>query len=188
MNTFTRKIFVFGTLFLAFFIFSVDSVLACRCIPPDSAKKAFDKSANVVVLKLEKLEKYADGEKGYSYGGIKQSKLVVEKVFKGTLKVADELTFEQGGGGDCIWTFSKSEIGTSYLFYLGNKSEKKNIWQAHSCSRSSSIDERADDLNYLENLSEVHGKLSFYYSVSQFITESASTKDLVWEFSKFSLY
>ena len=92
-------------LLIAFaFLFSANFAKACSCFSP-SLDSAIEDSANIVILKLQSVEKYQEGEKGYGYGGVKQSKLTVEKVFKGNLKVGQDLIFTQGGGGDCIWGF-----------------------------------------------------------------------------------
>ncbi|MBK6724720.1 MAG: hypothetical protein IPG58_16070 [Acidobacteria bacterium] len=86
---------------------------------------------NVAILKLRSLEKYPDGlnEETFSVGNIKRSILTVEKVFKGKLKVGQELPFRQGGGADCVWTFSDDSIGNEYLLYLDAKPEKTAFGQ-----------------------------------------------------------
>src|SRR5215203_5291414 len=85
-------------------LFAVKSASACTCMSP-SLDLAIDESVNIVVLKLQSVEKYREDEKGYGVDGVKQSRLTVEKVFKGNLKVGQELIFAQGGGADCVWTF-----------------------------------------------------------------------------------
>src|SRR6185369_5585806 len=100
---------------------SLQTAKACSCAVNNTVDKDFLSIPNIVILKVQAVEKYPEGEKGYSYGGIKQSKLTVEKVFKGTFKIGQELTFAQGGGADCVWTFDESSIGQEYLFYLSAK-------------------------------------------------------------------
>lgn len=154
-------------MFLAFaFLFSANIAKACSCFSP-SLDSAIEDSANIVILKLQAVEKYQEGEKGYGVDGIKQSKLTVEKVFKGNLKIGQELLFSQGGGADCVWTFHQERIGTDYLFFLGKKPDKNGLWEAFICSRSNSVKGAAEDLLYLEKLSKVKGKTRLSGTIAQ---------------------
>jgi hypothetical protein len=181
----------FTVIFLWFV--SVQTAQACSCAVNDTVDKDFVQTPNIAIFKVQSVEKLADGEKGYGYGGIKRSKLTVEKVFKGNLKVGQELIFAQGGGADCIWTFTEKSVGEEYLFYLGdkpidNKSSEKmmsattfgtmssaqNVWVAFTCSRSGSVEYRTGDIKYLENVSKVRGKTRVSGILSQYI--SAATE------------
>ena len=53
--------------------------------------------------------------------------MVVERVFKGKLKIRDEIVFGQGGGADCIWTFDEESIGHQFLFYLKRERSQHHI-------------------------------------------------------------
>ncbi len=158
--------------------FGASQALACSCVRSGTVDQEYAKSTNVVILKLLSLQKTeSPPPQLINYGGIKQSTLTVEKVFKGTLKVGQELIFAQGGGADCVWTFDERSIGEEYLFYLGakpldNKSSNgviaatgqfpkivsKNVWIASTCSRSSHLKWAAADLLYLENMAKVAGR------------------------------
>ena len=151
--------------------FGTGKVLACSCMVSGTVDYEYRKAANVVVLKaiaIEKTEK--EPPRLVNYGGIKQTTLTVEKVYKGTLKVGEKLVFAQGGGADCVWTFTEESIGKEYLFYLGagpidNKSSDgviaatgqfprivpKDTWVASTCSRSNSLKGAAADILYLDN-------------------------------------
>lgn len=145
---------------------------ACSCVASPTVDIAFEQTPNVVILKLQSVEKYAEGEDGYGYGRVKQSKLIVKKVFKGNLKVGQKLTFAQGGGGDCIWTFEEDEIGAEILFYLWAKPTKEKIWAAFTCSRSGSVKYAAQDLLFLEKVSKVRGKTRLSGMLTQTIFAS----------------
>ncbi len=189
----THRIFTFCGVIFALFV-SADTARACSCAVSPTVDIAFEKTPNVAVFKLQSVEKLVEGEKGYGSGGIKQSKLTVEKVYKGNLKVGQQLTFAQGSGADCVWTFDDKSIGEKYLFYLGakpidnkssdgiiawtgqiNKPVSNNVWMAITCSRSGNIDYRSSDLKYLENISKVRGKTRLSGSLSQYI--STATED-----------
>jgi hypothetical protein len=154
----------------------------------ETVDKEFARTPNVVVLKVKSVEKLAETEDGYGYGGIRSTTLSVEKVFKGAFKTGDKITLAQGGGADCIWTFSEQSIGQEYLFYLGSKpldskqfegmisatsrgrfSAGHNTWVASTCSRSGNVKHRNLDLKYLQNISSVRGKTRLSGNVSQFI-------------------
>ncbi len=154
-------------LLIAFaFLFSANFAKACSCVSP-SLDSAIEDSANIVMLKLQAVEKYQEREKGYGVDGIKQSKLTVEKVFKGNLKVGQELIFTQGGGTDCVWTFFEARVGTEYLFFLGKQPSKNALWEGYICSRSNSVKGAAEDLMYLEKMSKVKGKTRLSGTVAQ---------------------
>ncbi len=145
---------------------------ACSCGGPGPVDGAYAESPNVVVLKLRSIEKYPDDtdEGQYSVGNVKRSVLTVEKVFKGKLKVGQELPFRQGGGADCVWTFSEESVGNEYLLYLDAKPDKNGLWTGHVCSRSGSTKYRASDLLYLEKLPKVLGKTRISGKLYQEIT------------------
>lgn len=186
-----RSIIFVCAVSIAFLILSASSVFACSCAINGTVDKEFAKSPSVVVLKVSSVEKLVGAEKGYGYGGIKATTLVVEKVFKGNFKVGDKLILAQGGGADCIWTFGERSVGEEYLFYLGSKpldpkqftgmiastsrgnlTVGNNVWVASTCSRSGNVKYRTLDLKYLENISRVKGRSRLSGNISQRI-ESA---------------
>jgi hypothetical protein len=138
-------------------LLSADSVRACSCITLpllDNIKS----SENIVLLQLKSVEKYKEDERVISDDGIKQSKLVVRKVFKGKLKVGQELIFNQGVCCICIWGFNEKSVGTEYLFFLDSNEYKDGLWEAYICSGSDSLKFAASNLLYLEKLNKVKGK------------------------------
>ena len=173
-HQFFTIIFVVGSILLL-----ADSVGACTCIgdsPLDWETKA---SENILLLKLISVEKYKDGENQYTSDGIKQSELVVQKSFKGSMKKGQELTFPQGEGVDCIWGFSEKQIGTEFLFFSG-----KNNWFGSICSRSNSLKFAAADLLYLEKFKKVFGKTRLsgvIYNVTEGKTDNPMWKKWNYE-------
>jgi len=152
-----RRFLIF-TVVLFLIVIAADKTIACSCARNGAVDETFNKTANVVIVKVRSVERYSADEKGFGYGGIKQAKLTVEKVFKGNLGPGQELTFAQGGGADCIWTFNEDFVGVEYLFYLAAKPFKPGVWIASTCSRSASLRYAAADLLYLENLAKVKGR------------------------------
>jgi hypothetical protein len=111
---------------------------------------AFEKTPNVAILKIKELQT--------AYAGNPQTflkKMIVEKVFKGSLKVGQELTFGVTGTS-CDYVFSKESIGSEMLLYL-YKSDK-DVWYYPACTRSTGLKNSVADLKYIENINKVRGK------------------------------
>lgn len=157
---------------LFIFLAEPTSALACSCMVNGSVEDSFSKASNVVVLKVQGVEKYLEGETGYGYGGVKHSKLVVEQSFKGSLKVGQVLTFRQGGGGDCVWTFSEESVGGEFLLYLGASPGKDGRWEGPQCSRSGSVMYRSLDLRYIKDREKRLGKTRISGRLSQRVVSS----------------
>jgi hypothetical protein len=130
---------------------------ACSCAGTCTVLNAYEGASVVLIAKAISVEKAAPGE---GWEGIKSTKMVIEKVFKGNLKIGDEMTFGQGHNMDCIWGFYKP-VGQRFLLYLGGPEKHSGLWYVFSCSRSRGIsedDESIDDLLYLSKLWSVIGK------------------------------
>ena len=54
--------------------------------------------------------------------------MVVQNVFKGNVKVQDAISFAQGNGIDCLWTFDETMIGHEYLLYLNSPDKASDLW------------------------------------------------------------
>lgn len=170
-----KRIFLIIMLVAAF---GASRVFACSCMVSGTVDQEYLRAANVVILKARSVLKTdSPPPMLVNYDGIKQTTLTVEKVYKGTLKVGQELIFAQGGGADCIWTFTEESIGNEYLFYLGakpidNRSSSgviastgpssrvvpNDAWVASTCSRSGSAKFAAADILYLENRVKADGR------------------------------
>jgi len=160
----SRKRFVFAPLFLLAFVVGIESARACSCGPRPTVLDSYNQSDVVVILRVLSVEK-AENTDGHHYvDGVRSTTMVVEKVFKGNLKVNDQLVFGQGGGADCIWTFNDKSVGHQFLFYLGAPGKldrdylNPEFWYAVACGRSTNMERATDDLLYLENLEKVRGK------------------------------
>ncbi len=129
-----------------------DVVRACSCVQSPTVDIAFEKTPNVAILKIKELQTI-------DYAGNPQTflkKMTVEKVFKGNLKVGQELNFGVTGTS-CDYTFPKESIGSEMLLYL-DKSNKSGVWYYPACTRSSGVKEGIADIKYIENLNKVRGQ------------------------------
>jgi hypothetical protein len=149
-----KNYFSFLLLIFAALLFNARTAQACSCAGTSTVLDAFDHAAVVVVARVVGVDRR---EKGSDFRGIRSTKMVAEKVFKGNLKAGDEMIFGQGGGADCIWTFDEESIDKQFLFYLSTFEDQK-MWFASTCGRSRGADYAIDDLMYLNNLSKVRGK------------------------------
>ena len=133
---------------------------ACSCRGRPTVLEAFDEADDVVILRAISVEKVADTTRRRFFDGVSSTTMIVEKVFKGSLKVNEEIVVGQGGGADCIWTFSEKSVGQQFLVYLSRpeKLDHPGLWFVHGCGRSNAVANAADDLLYLENVDKVRGK------------------------------
>lgn len=151
------------------------SAFACKCTNDNSVLGNFEQAKFVVIANAISVEEEPKVETIYSGSEeiketkfvVKSTKMVVEKVYKGDLKVGDEMIFGQGGdGGSCLRDFDKDVVGNKFLLYLDSKEKKPKIWFVNMCSRSASIPadsydwtgNAADDLLFLDNLEKLRGK------------------------------
>jgi hypothetical protein len=88
---------------------------------------------------------------------VRSATMVVQKVFKGSVKVQDAMSFAQGNGTDCLWIFDEKMIGREYLLYLNHSEDASDLWCVGH-GRSTEVSNAADDFLYLNKLDKVHGK------------------------------
>ena len=142
---------------LLLFLLLPDPALGCSCLAPPTVQDEFERSENVLVANLkgfEEIDRIVDGTEVHRfYAGI----LDVENVFKGKLREKETIKIFSGGGGDCTAGFERSDIGTSFLFYMGGPTKMSKypapLYTFGVCSRSGSLKRVAADLKYLENKS-----------------------------------
>ena len=163
--------FFFTAILLTALSFTATQIAnACSCGPRPTVLDSFDNSEEVVIVRVLSVEKVQDTEQQHYVDGVKAATVVVDKVFKGKLKVRDEIVFGQGGGADCIWTFNEESVGDQYLFYLArpetfSKSDRRflpskqpGLWFAFGCGRSTGLAGATEDLLYLENMNKRRGQ------------------------------
>lgn len=153
MLTHLSKILLIASLLLV--AGAAKSVVACSCGPAPSVLESFEAAGVVAILRVKSVERIAEGRRA---DNVRSSILEVVKVYKGAVKPGAQLNFAQGGGADCIWTFSEKMIGQEYLFYLRAPEKPEQTWIGFGCGRSRGIEAATDDLLYLNNLAKVRGK------------------------------
>lgn len=147
MRELFQKFLIVSGILLSVFIFS-ETAKSCSCYLPGTVDKEFAKTPNVVILKLQSIKQNDDEATKYF--------LSVERVFKGELKVSEVIYFKIENM--CSWSFSEDEIGTEFLFYLGERPSEGKNWEDPKCSRSGRIKSKTNDISYLENEEKLRGK------------------------------
>ena len=170
-----RKRFLLLFVVLITFLTVAQTVQACDCPDEDaSILGKFESSRFVVVNRIISVNKEPFVQTVYRgteeiqepLMKIRSVTTIVEKVYKGNLKVGDEMIFKQGGYEDCLVEFYEDEVGAEFLFYLKPTEKKVKLWTANECERTKPlpnyqtkyIEGAADDLLYLDKMKEVRGK------------------------------
>jgi hypothetical protein len=184
-----RRRFVLLLPVIVTLIGAAQTVRACVCTDGDNSTLGrFESARFVVVNKIVSVHKEPRVEVVSTAGRtthepimtIVSIKMIVEKVYKGNLKVGSEMIFGQGES-NCVVDFREEEVGAKFLFYLQPSNGQSKLWYANSCDRSLAlpgystryIEDAAHDLLYLDKLNEARGRTrlsgtlnSYYWSIA----------------------
>ena len=137
-------------------IFSFDVALACTCGPKRPVLAAYQKSDAVLIARLTAVKMAEKGKTvEYADQAAPLSTFVVEKVYKGNVKVLDELTVAIG---ICSVWFDPKQVGDRFLLYAMKSDRVPEVWFAPLCGRSRGLEHAAEDLLYLDHERELRGK------------------------------
>lgn len=128
---------------------------ACALLPLPTVLDEYERANVVITARVVSIEKTKEPDP--IHYNVRSATMVVQKVFKGNLKVQDAISFAQGNGIDCLWDFDEKMIGHEYLLYLNARDEATNLWYLGQ-GRSTELSNAANDLLYLNNLDKVRGK------------------------------
>jgi hypothetical protein len=125
------------TLLGSAFLLLPNIVAACALAPKPTVLQAYEDSDVVVIARAISVEKVSDQSEMPIIGTrVLSTKMEVEKVFKGKLRVGDKMVFGQGNGIRCTWVFYEDDIGKEYLFYLHPPPKGQKLWYEHGLGRS----------------------------------------------------
>src|SRR5215211_1884670 len=150
-----RRILILFFLLVSFLGLRFAAATACVLLPLPTVLDAYERAEIVIPARLLSIEKTKEPDPIHLH--IRSATMLVQKVFKGKVKVQDAIRFAQGNGIDCLWTFDEKMIGREYLLYLNPPDEASDFWYLGQ-GRSSEVSDAANDLLYLNNLDKVHGK------------------------------
>ena len=143
-------------------ILQVEIAFACSCGRKPPVVDAYEKAHAVLIARVLSIEPYKD-DKHPELARIKNlseygdATLIVEKVYKGTLRVNEQFSFGSYPNAACIWSFRKEDAGRRFLFYLSSV-KGQDGWFASTCSRTRGLENAAEDLLYLDNMEKYRGK------------------------------
>jgi hypothetical protein len=150
-----RRILVLFFFLVSFLGLRFAGSTACVLLPLPTVLDEYERAEVVITARVVSIEKTKEPDP--MHFNICSATIVVQKVFKGKLKVQDAISFAQGNGIDCLWEFDEKMIGGEYLLYLNSPDEASDLWYLGQ-GRSSEVSDAANDLLYLNNLDKVRGK------------------------------
>ena len=152
-----KKSLLFSILLGVMLLLQAQGVLACGCYQKPTVLDDYEQSNVVVIARATSVEKVSAKEARLG-DLIRSTTVVVQRVFKGKVKVGDEIVFAQGNGIDCAWQFDEKDIGREYLLYLYSPTNPSDLWFISGCGRSNELSRASDDLLYLNNIDKVRGR------------------------------
>jgi carboxypeptidase family protein len=150
-----HRILVVSFLVVFFLGLRFTAAIACVLLPLPTVLDAYERADVVITARVVSIEKTKEPDPFHL--DIRSATMVVQKVFKGNVEVHDAISFAQGNGIDCLWTFDEKMIGREYLLYLNPPEEASGLWYLGQ-GRSSEVSDAANDLLYLNNVDKVQGK------------------------------
>jgi hypothetical protein len=150
-----RRILVPFFLIVCFLGLRFVAATACVLLPLPTVLDEYEGSGVVITARLVTIEKTKEPDPWHF--DIRSATMVVQKVFKGNVKVGDAISFVQGNGIDCLWTFDEKMIGSEYLLYVNPPDNASDLWYLGQ-GRSAELSEAANDILYLNKLERVRGK------------------------------
>jgi len=142
---------------LAAFVMVAGVANACGCYPFTTVLDDYEDANLVIVARFVSVTKTTTPR--WPDTDIGTATMIVERVYKGDVKVGDKLVFAQGNFTlDCSWTFYEKEIGEQYLLYLYRPSDSTELLKVPSCHRSKSVEYANEDFLYLDNIDKRRGR------------------------------
>ena len=144
---------------------AADTTFACSCGPVPPVLSAYEHAHAVVIARVVSIQVYKsfsltqekDRDKE-DIGGFGRATVMVEKVYKGNLRVNGEITAGAPPNAACSWSFHEKSVGQQFLLYLYRVGETGSVWGASTCGRTRGLEYATEDLLYLDNMDRLRGK------------------------------
>lgn len=144
---------------------TADAAFACSCGPMRSVLNAFEQAHAVVIARLISVEPTKSGPGGQEKEAEENevdrfgpATVLVEKVYKGNLRVNREILTGFFPDVGCGFSFHEKWVGQQFLLYLDRDDKADNHWFASVCGRSRGLERASEDLLYLDNVEKLRGK------------------------------
>jgi hypothetical protein len=86
------------------------TVTACSCGGQPTGLESFDEADEVVIGRALSVESRENTDAHTDVDGVRSATRIVEKVFKGKLKVRDEIVFGKSGGADASGPSMRNQL------------------------------------------------------------------------------
>jgi len=150
-----RRILLLFFLAISFLGLRLSVAIACANLPLPTVLDEYERADVVTTARMVSIEKTKEPDPFHF--DIRSATMVVQKVFKGNVKVQGAISFVQGNGIDCLWEFDEKMIGREFLLYLNRPDEASDLWCLGQ-GRSTELSNAANDLLYLNNIDRVRRK------------------------------
>jgi hypothetical protein len=150
-----RRILVLFFFLVSFLGLRFAAATACVLLPLPTVLDEYERANVVITARLVSIEKTKEPDS--IHDDIRSATMVVQKVFKGKVKVQDALSFAPGNGIDCLWRFDETMVGREFLLYLDAPDRASDFWYVGQ-GRSHLVSAATNDLLYLNNVDRVRGK------------------------------
>ena len=154
---------------------------ACLCRSMPNVLEAYDAADEVLIVRV--LSVGAVDETPLGNVSLEKAPVTiarVNRVYKGSSNVNDQLVFAQGGPTGCSWAFDTNSTDTEFLAYLKTSEKLGDRWYVSYCSRSNKVEWAREDLLYLDNQEKLRGKtrVSGIYIGTQFSLLDAANRKI----------
>ena len=156
-NPLLRVLFVCAAIALA-----SDVTHACSCGPKPPVLSSYERAHAVVIARLTSIDLFKNQAKAKADeeqlrdSGI--ATFLIEKVYKGKLRVNQEFKAGAAPNAACFWSFYGSYVNRQFLLYMFAVDETGDGWWASTCDRTRGIEYATEDLLYLDNMEKLRGK------------------------------
>jgi hypothetical protein len=127
----------------------------CPCPPVPTVLDAYEAADAVAIARVVSV-RVLEGSfpRDPSVPDARVAKANVQRVYKGNLKINEQITFMLGGW--CPPTFDNSGVDSEILLYLRPK--QYEAWGTFICGRTRPVLQATEDLLYLDNMNQLRGK------------------------------
>jgi hypothetical protein len=121
-------------------LLQTSSGFACTCAPKRSALDEYEASPVVVIARVASVDRAAKQDPNRGDYGIRSSRLVVERVYKGDVRVGDEILMGQGDGANCQMRFRRKHRPPGFVLFRcparRHAAVRHLLWQIDECGKS----------------------------------------------------
>lgn len=129
---------------------------ACLCANRPAVLEEYEAADEVLIVRVLSFQTL-DEPDTLQHGLRRTATVIVERVYKGKVKIDDRLVFAQRRGFNCFWRFDDAR-NEKFLLYLNTPAKPDDLWEVAFCGRSSTVAKAREDLLYLDNRKNARGR------------------------------